>query len=87
MAKPRGRNCPVGAAWAPRHVGRQLRQVRTGAEMADLEAVRSQAEELVARERGEENRASRHGVLSRSYTAMSRRGQGRRGSRRLISAV
>ena len=58
-------------AWAPRHVGRQLQQVRAGAEMASLEAVRAQAEERVARERGEENRAARHGLLSRSYTAMS----------------
>jgi hypothetical protein len=58
-------------AWAPRHVGRQLQQVRAGAEMASLEAVRAQAEERVARDRGEENRAARHGVLNRSYTAMS----------------
>ena len=57
-------------AWAPRHVGRDLRQVRSGAETASLETVRAKAEERVARERGQEDRAMRHGLLARSYAAM-----------------
>ncbi len=51
-------------AWAPRHVGRDLRQVRGGADTAGLEAIRAQAEEKVARERGQDDRAIRHGILA-----------------------
>jgi hypothetical protein len=38
-------------AWAPRHVGGELRQIRMSADQASQNAVRSQAEERVARER------------------------------------
>ena len=40
-------------AWAPRHVGRELRQIRVGADTASLAAIRAQAEERIARERGQ----------------------------------
>ena len=57
-------------AWAPRHVGRELQQIRASADEASLAAIRSEAEERVARERGQEERAGRHAVLARSYLAM-----------------
>ena len=57
-------------AWAPRHVGRELRQVRVGADTASLAAIRAQAEERIARERGRHDRASRHNLLARSWAAM-----------------
>lgn len=57
-------------AWAPRHVGRDLRQVRGGAETASLEAIRAQAEQEIAQQRGQHDRALRHGHLARSYQAM-----------------
>src|SRR6185437_9569020 len=57
-------------AWAPRHVGRELRQVRTGADTANLAAIRAQAEERIASERGQHDRASRHHLLARSWAAM-----------------
>ena len=57
-------------AWAPRHVGRELQRIRISADDADLAVIRAQAEERVARERGHEEVATRHGVLARSYAAM-----------------
>jgi len=57
-------------AWAPRHVGRELQRIRVSADDASLAAIRSQAEERVARERGQHERAGRHGVLARSFAAM-----------------
>ncbi len=57
-------------AWAPRHVGRELQRIRTSADDASLAAIRARAEERVARERGQDERAGRHGVLARSFAAM-----------------
>ncbi len=57
-------------AWAPRHVGRELQRIRISADDADLAVIRARAEERVARERGHEEVATRHGVLARSYAAM-----------------
>ncbi len=57
-------------AWAPRHVGRELRRLRISADDAGLSAIRSQAEERVAGERGQAELAEWHGGLARSWTAM-----------------
>ena len=57
-------------AWAPRHVGRELRQLRISADDAELAAIRSQAEARVARERGHAELAERHAGLARSWAAM-----------------
>jgi hypothetical protein len=57
-------------AWAPRHVGRELQRIRTSAEDASLAAIRAGAEERIARERGQDERAGRHSVLARSFAAM-----------------
>jgi hypothetical protein len=57
-------------AWAPRHVGRELRAIRASADDADLAAIRAQAEERIARQRGQGEVAARHGELARSYAAM-----------------
>jgi hypothetical protein len=58
-------------AWAPRHVGRELRQIRASSDDAELAAIRAAAEERVARERGLDVVAGRHGALGRSWTAMA----------------
>jgi hypothetical protein len=39
-------------AWAPRHVGRELEQIRMSADDASLGAIRALAEERIARQRG-----------------------------------
>ncbi len=57
-------------AWAPRHVGRELRRIRIGADDASLGAIRARAEERIARHRGLDEQASRHGELTGSYAAM-----------------
>jgi len=57
-------------AWAPRHVGRELQRIRVSAGDAGLAAIRARAEERIARERGQAERAGRHGALARSWTAM-----------------
>jgi hypothetical protein len=57
-------------AWAPRHVGRELRQVRLGADEANLAAIRARAEESVARKRDLHEVAYRHRQLASSWTAM-----------------
>jgi len=57
-------------AWAPRHVGRELRAIRTSADDASLAAVRAEAEERVARQRGQDEVAARHSALAHSYAAM-----------------
>ncbi len=59
-------------AWAPRHTGRELRQVRAGAGDAGLAAIRHHAEQRIARQRGQHEIAARHGALARSFTAMER---------------
>lgn len=57
-------------AWAPRHVGRELQRIRISADDASLGAIRAQAEEGNARQRGHDEVAGRHGVLARSYASM-----------------
>jgi hypothetical protein len=58
-------------AWAPRHVGKELRLARLGAAGADLDATRAEAEADAARKVGDHDRAARHDVLAASYQAMS----------------
>jgi hypothetical protein len=58
-------------AWAPPHVGKELRLARLGAAGADLDATRAGAEADAARKAGDHDRAARHDVLAASYQAMS----------------
>ena len=60
-------------AWAPRHVGRELRLARLGAANADLGAIRAAAEADAARKAGDHARAGRHEELAASYQAMGDR--------------
>ena len=59
-------------AWAPRHVGRELRLARLGAFDADLGAIRAAAEADAARKAGnyDHDRAARHEQLAASYRAL-----------------
>jgi hypothetical protein len=57
-------------AWAPRHVGRELRLARFGVANADLGAIRAAAEANAARKDGDHDRAGRHETLAASYLAM-----------------
>jgi hypothetical protein len=57
-------------AWAPRHVGRELAHIRASADDASLSVIRARAEQAIARQRGQEEVAARHGLLARSWTAM-----------------
>ena len=58
-------------AWAPRHVGRELRLARLGAANADLGAIRAAVEADTARKAGDDARARRHEELAASYRAMA----------------
>ena len=58
------------AAWAPRHVGKELRLSRLGAFDAALGAIRADAEAQAARKTGDHDRAARHEHLAASYRAM-----------------
>jgi TrwC relaxase/AAA domain len=60
-------------AWAPRHVGRELRLARLGAANADLGAIRAAAEADAARKAGDHARGGRHEELAASYRAMGNR--------------
>ena len=60
-------------AWAPRHVGRELRLARLGAVNADKSAIRAAAEADAARKAGDHARAGRHEELAASYRAMADR--------------
>ena len=60
-------------AWAPRHVGRELRLARLGAANADLGAIRAAAEADAARKASDHARAGRHEELAASYRAMGNR--------------
>jgi TrwC relaxase/AAA domain len=60
-------------AWAPCHVGRQLRLARLGAATAELGAIRAAAEADTARKDGDHDRAGRHQELAASYRAMRER--------------
>jgi hypothetical protein len=57
-------------AWAPRHVGKELRLARLGAANADQGAIRAAAEADAARKAGDLARAARHEGLAASYQAM-----------------
>jgi hypothetical protein len=57
-------------AWAPRHVGKELRLSRLGAFDAALGAIRADAEAAVARKADDQDRAARHERLAASYRAM-----------------
>jgi len=57
-------------AWAPRHVGKELRLSRLGAFDAALGAIRADAEAGVARKAGDHARAGRHETLAASYRAL-----------------
>ena len=57
-------------AWAPRHVGKELRLARLGAFDATLGAMRADAEAKAARKTGDHDRAARHEHLAASYRAM-----------------
>ena len=58
-------------AWAPRHVGRELRLARLGAADADQGGIRTTAEADAARKAGDHARAGRHEELAASYRAMA----------------
>ena len=56
-------------AWAPRHIGKELRLSRLGAFDAGLGAIRADAEADAARKDGDHDRAARHEHLAASYRA------------------
>ncbi len=62
-------------AWAPPHVGRELRLARLGVANADQSAIRAAAEADAARKAGNHDRAGRHEILAASYRAMHDRYQ------------
>ena len=76
---PDGRLCLIRdtyaaeTAWAPRHVGRELRLARLGAANADMAVIRAAAEADAARKAGDDGSAGRHEFLAASYRAMSER--------------
>jgi hypothetical protein len=57
-------------AWAPRHVGKELRLSRLGAFDAALAAILTDAEAQAARKTGDHDRAARYEHLAASYRAM-----------------
>jgi hypothetical protein len=57
-------------AWAPRHVGKELRLSRLGAFDAGLGAIRADAETAAARKAGDRDRAGRHETLAGSYRTL-----------------
>jgi hypothetical protein len=57
-------------AWAPRHVGKELRLSRLGAFDAALGVIRADAEAETARKTGDYDRAARHEHLAASYRAL-----------------
>jgi len=61
---------PTETAWAPQHVGDELRQVRTAAAEARLAAIRAAAEAQAARRRGQHQEASRQQALAASYQVL-----------------
>ena len=61
---------PIETAWAPKWVGDELRQVRTGAREARLAAIRAAAEAAAAQRRGQHEEASRQQELAASYQAL-----------------
>jgi hypothetical protein len=61
---------PLETAWAPRWVGDELRQARTGAWDAGLAAIRASTEAGAANRQGRRDEAARHRDLAASYEAM-----------------
>ena len=61
---------PIETAWAPQHVGDELRQVRAAAWDARLSAVHAAAEAQAAQHRGQPEEAARQQALAASYRAM-----------------
>ena len=61
---------PIETAWAPQHVGGELRQVRAAAWHARLAALRAAAEAHAARRRGHPNQAAQKHELSASYRTL-----------------
>jgi hypothetical protein len=61
---------PLETAWAPRWVGDELRQVRTGAHDARLAGLRAAAEAQAALRRGQHEQASQQQTLAASYQAL-----------------
>ena len=57
----------VETAWAPCHVGKELRQTRLSAFDAGLGAIRADAEAAAARKAGDHGAAERHEALAASY--------------------
>jgi hypothetical protein len=57
-------------AWAPPHVGKELRLSRLGAFDASLGAIRADAEAGAARKAGDHDRAGRQETLAASYRAL-----------------
>jgi hypothetical protein len=57
-------------AWAPRHVGKELRLARLGAFHAGLDAIRAAAEADAARKADDHDRSERHEALASSYRAL-----------------
>ena len=76
VAMPDGRLWLLGdtyaaeTAWAPRHVGRELRLSRLGAFDAGLGAIRAAAEADTARKAGDHGRAAQQDTLAASYQAL-----------------
>src|SRR5260370_17359517 len=58
---------PTETAWAPQHVGDELRQVRTAAAEARLAAIRAAAEAQAARRRGQHQQPSPQHALPARY--------------------
>ncbi|HEV8526296.1 MAG TPA: MobF family relaxase [Actinomycetes bacterium] len=58
-------------AWAPRYVTSALRQARTGADDAELQAIRRDALAQANRKRGHKDAAAANEVLAASYLAMA----------------
>jgi hypothetical protein len=63
-------NYAAQTAWAPRHVGKELRLSRLGAFDAALGAIRADTEADAARKTGDHDRAARHEHLAASYRAL-----------------
>jgi hypothetical protein len=60
----------AGTAWAPRHVGKELRLARLGAFDTGLGAIHAAAEAATARKTGDRGAAERHETLAASYRVL-----------------
>ncbi len=57
--------------WAPRHVGKELRLLRLGAQNAEQEQIRAEVEAEAARKQYDHQRAAGHDFRAASYQAMA----------------